>query len=89
MRLLIIILIVLILGALFIAQKQDTSFKDVNSISGFTSVYIKWIIQVGNNVKEVGLFAYNLKWLPKADQEAEKDKIKKIENNINESNITE
>lgn len=62
-----IAMIVLILGALFIANKQQTDFKNVNSAFIFAKVYGKWVWQVARNVKDLAVIAYHMKWLPQME----------------------
>ncbi len=59
-----LIMIVLILGALFIANKQQTDFKNMNSTVVFSKIYSKWVWQIGKNVKDLVVIAYNMRWLP-------------------------
>lgn len=67
MRLLVIVMIVLVLGALLIANKEQTNFKNVKSTFIFAKVYGKWLWQVGKNVKDLAVMAYNMKWLPQME----------------------
>lgn len=62
-----IAMIVLIIGALFIANRQQTDFKNVSSAFVFAKVYGKWVWQVGNNIKDLIVIAYNMKWLPQME----------------------
>lgn len=62
-----IAMIVLILGALFIANKQQTDFKNVSSSFVFTKIYGKWIWQVGANVRDLVVIAYHMKWMPQME----------------------
>jgi hypothetical protein len=64
MRVVMIVMIVLILGALFIANKEQTDFKNINSTIVFAKIYSKWVWQVGKNVKDLAVIAYHMKWLP-------------------------
>ena len=64
MRLGVIIMIALILGALFIANKQQIDFKSLNSSMVFARIYGKWVWQVGTNIKDLAVIAYNMNWLP-------------------------
>ena len=75
MRIAAVIMIVLILGALFIADKQQTDFKRLNSGMIFAKVYGKWVLQVAGNVKDLAGIAYNMKWLPESVNISETQKI--------------
>ena len=62
-----IAMIVLILGALFIANNQQIDFKNVSSTFVFTKIYGKWVWQVGANIKDLVVIAYNMKWMPQME----------------------
>ncbi len=64
MRLMLIIIIILIIGALFIVREQRTSFKDVHSTLLFSRVYMKWIWQISVNVKDIVVYASHMNWMP-------------------------
>jgi len=60
-------MIVLILGALFIANKQQTDFKSINSSMVFVKIYGKWVWQVAGNIRDLAVVAYNMRWLPQME----------------------
>ncbi|MFH0831581.1 MAG: hypothetical protein V1886_01820 [archaeon] len=66
MRIVMIIMIVLVLGALAVANVQQTNFKNLGSGLVFAKIYGKWVWQVAGNVKDLAVMAYNMKWLPES-----------------------
>lgn len=64
MKLVIIIMIILFLGAFYIVREQQTTWKDVSSVYDFGKVYFKWVGQLGRNITTLAISAYHMKWLP-------------------------
>jgi len=64
MRILTIILIVLIVGALFIVWQKGLNLKHPEDRKKFISSFAVWTKQVFNNVKDLTTQAISHKWLP-------------------------
>lgn len=64
MKIVFMVIIILLLGAFYIAREQGTNFKTLKGSWAFSKVYVKWIWQVGTNIKDLGTYAYHMKWLP-------------------------
>ena len=64
MKLAIIIMIILFLGAFYIVKEQQTDLKDLSSLYNFGKIYGSWISKLGKNVTALVISAYHMKWLP-------------------------
>lgn len=68
MRIAVIVIIVLILGGMFIANVLQTNFKSSSSGIVFTKIYLRWVIQIARNMKDLAVTAYRMDWLPQVEQ---------------------
>ena len=64
MRIMVIIIVVLLVGAIFIANSQSTNFKNPGSTWLFTKTFFRWTAHIVANVKDVFVQASNLTWAP-------------------------
>ena len=64
MKLLIILLIFLILGALFIIGNENLALKDRENFDKFTDLYYDWLSTLFENGKTITGYIIDSEWLP-------------------------
>ena len=69
MRILVIVLIFLLVGALFIINQNRIDVKEKEGKITFTKVYAKWLWDSAKNIKEVTAYIIKMDWLPRTEQE--------------------
>ena len=88
MKLVIIIIIILFLGAFYTLREQQTNLKNVSSVYDFGKTYIKWVGKLGKNLTTLAISAYQMKWLPEKKIAGTTQIIKNMQNKAINNSIT-
>ncbi len=65
MKLPMIIMIFLLLGAFFIVSENHLALSDVEAREELGELYQDWLASLINNGKQITSYAVKMKWLPK------------------------
>ena len=69
MKIISILLMFLILGALFIISNQNLALKDEENFNKFADGYYIWLNSLFENGKTITSYVVNSNWLPETGQE--------------------
>ncbi|MBU1136110.1 MAG: hypothetical protein KJ559_01220 [Nanoarchaeota archaeon] len=70
MRLIILVLMFLMIGALFIVSENNLALKENKSRQELKTIYLSWFEQLFNNSKNLIGYVVKLEWLPENQNES-------------------